>query len=250
MVTDPRTSREVGKPANCHLIPDCFHVSDVTVPLDANIDSQIGAKCDVELTKLIRLLFEDVWKGKIALGGGSKSLSCEIVLSDKTFFIPKPKKGSLEEWGSKALGIQDGKVVVEGFSTGRADTFGAYLSMINSAMLVLYHQADQRVYNAMFDQSRRWINNVINGQWVESDSDLLRSMITFSKSIDPKKTEGQVPTRELYRKYYDPLYDRGDGLLDEFPMRCISEHEKYLVVTLPYSRNLRGVVKFRKWSAG
>jgi hypothetical protein len=59
--------------ANCHLIPECFGVSNVTVWLDADFDSRIGHRCDVQLSQFFQVMLGDALDGRIALRGGSQS---------------------------------------------------------------------------------------------------------------------------------------------------------------------------------
>ena len=73
MPIDPRTLREVQSAADCHLIPDCFRVSHVTVRLDADFDSKIGATCDVELQRYFDAMFGSKIAGKAARPEGPRN---------------------------------------------------------------------------------------------------------------------------------------------------------------------------------
>jgi hypothetical protein len=46
------------------------------------------------------------------------------------------------------------------------------------------------------------------------------------------------------RNFYDPDWNPGDGVRDNFPNGCVSEEGNALVVHLPYGNCLRGTVRF------
>jgi hypothetical protein len=59
-----------------------------------------------------------------------------------------------------------------------------------------------------------------------------------------KVAPGSQVTPNDWRRLYDPILDIKDGVLEDFPTKCVSKEDGSLVVTLPYSRSLRGKVIF------
>ena len=94
MAIDPRTLRQIEQGANCHLIPESFGVSNVTVWLDGDFDSGIGTTCDAELLRYFQVFLGDRSTGRVALGSGSRSLKAVHSVGTHTFLIPKPRGGT------------------------------------------------------------------------------------------------------------------------------------------------------------
>jgi hypothetical protein len=241
---DPRTLREIARVARCHLLPEWAGLSNETVNLDADFDSRIGAKCDEELRKYVQTFFGDRIGGKLALIGGSDSLSSILVPSKGVFAIPKPKRGTVDAWQTRALGTQDGKVSFGGFVGETVDMACAFLSLVHSAMLVLHYHADERVFGPPFDQARTLLSKALSDQLTREDYDLILGMTSIAVRLDVDKAAGSHITVHDWRNLYDPSLDFGDGLIEGFPGRCIFETEGQIVIRLPYSQSLRGSARF------
>jgi hypothetical protein len=97
MVIDPRTLREIRNVGNCHLIPQCFEVSEKTVPLDRDFDNRMGENCDWQLKAYISIWYGNVLEGRLAVTGGSHNLTALLTVSQQRFEVPKPGGGSLED---------------------------------------------------------------------------------------------------------------------------------------------------------
>jgi hypothetical protein len=246
MTIDPRSLREIKEFGDCHLIPACLKVSDLTVRLDRDFDSKIGTYCDTELEKWVHLEVGSNLKGEIAVVGGSKRLKGEIDVKERTVRIPKPKRADPNVWWRQIVRIgEHGEIPVEAFVGYSVDLHGASLSMVNSAMLVLYHQG-RDLSGEEFDQARGLLRRVVEEEVTASDFDSVKEMTEMVVAFDPKKTGNPLPKREEWRYCYDPQFEIGDGLLEDFPNKCIVEQNDALVVKLPYSGSLRGFVRFRK----
>jgi hypothetical protein len=249
---DPRTLREIKRFADCHLIPDCFNVSNKTVRLDGEFDNLLGTQCDAQLRRLIEIEWGNVLTGKASLGGGSKSHSAVLLADTGQLLLPKPKRGTIKDWAMRALGLQSApepgvvsKLQFEGWVGDVADNAKAYLSIINSAILVLYDQDRQRAFDPVLDGARALLSKVGPKAVENSDWEILKNMIELGAFMDAKKVAGQEFTFATKRKFYDPNLDPGDGVFDNFPTKCITQVGDAIVVTLPYSRSLRARVTFR-----
>jgi hypothetical protein len=146
VVIDPRTLLPVAVPCDCHLIPECFGVSNRSVRLDRDFDNKIGAQCDSQLKLFFDMLVGDHLKGYFAFSGGSQSMAGTLSPLTQSFSIKQrisrqTRTRSLwipKEWGNKAIGMkEDGEVTIESFVTPSIDLLKARLSMINSALLIL-----------------------------------------------------------------------------------------------------------------
>lgn len=249
MEIDPRTLQKIRRKADCHLIPACFGVSNVTVKLDGDFDSKVGTTCDSALQDFFNLYFSNRLSGKISLRNGSKSLTGIIVPEKEkiSFVIPKPRTGDFEEWTARALGLQDdGKVQLESFKSGTVDCANAFLSMVHSAFLVLFHQGNKDNFSSAFDHVRAFLAKAIDRKLTGSDYELIREMVAMQVACHRSKIEGNTIDVNGYRRVYDPSFDCGDGLLDDFPNKCVSAENGRWVVTLPYSASLRVTVKVLK----
>lgn len=74
-IVDPRTLAEIREFGNCHVIPACFAISALTVRLDRDVDSELGALCDAQLPRYFATLLLQRLEGKLALDAGR--LHCE-----------------------------------------------------------------------------------------------------------------------------------------------------------------------------
>jgi len=243
-MVDPRTLREIDREADCHLIPDCFKVSSLTVVGDEEFDNKIGSTCDEQLRKYIQLSIGDQISGKVALVGGSNRLSTELRPSKGMLAIRKPKGGTVEDWETRALGLRDGKVSFGGFVSDVVDCAGAWLSAVNSAMLVL-HYLGRDISGSDFDLSRELLRKMVTESFATADDQILRPMVQLKASFDKERVKTEKLNRNNSRYFYDPLFDPGDGVFDDFPKKSVLEKDGSLIVVLPYSKCLRAWVKFR-----
>lgn len=244
MAVDPRTLSKIGREADCHLIPERFGVSDVTVRLDADFDSRIGTTCDAELQRYFEVFLGDVLKGRIALGGGSRSLKAVHSVRAQIFIIPKPRGGTVHDFADRALGLGDGSPRFESFTGDTVDCARAFTSIIHSAFLVLYHEGEREVFERKFDAVRVLLKKAVDGMLTNADYEAIREMVQISIALPRERFGDKAVSVNDYRTLYDPSFDFGDGLLEDFPKKCISYGESQWVVTLPYSRSLRAKICF------
>jgi hypothetical protein len=254
VTTDPRTLLEVNKTNGgyCHLIPDCIKspddpevaLSSKTVWLDRDFDSRVGEMCDHELKQYIAVFYGDVVEGRLAVAGGSKRLRSLLTFSQQKLVIPKPDGGTLEAFQKHALAVKDGQIVVEGFCTEGVDGALAHLSMVNSAFLVLYRLGWQDYSGPAFDQARGFLQKGVSSELTEEDWASIQKLAWLTAAVDPAKVTSAGVGIQEWRTLYDPKFDARDEVLDKFPDKCMSADGDSLVVTLPYSRSLRGKVIF------
>jgi hypothetical protein len=119
------------------------------------------------------------------------------------------------------------------------------MSMFNSAFLVLYHQCRRDFAGPGFDEARAFLRKEVRDELRNSDWERIQDMAGFTLVFERAKVAQQAAiTIQDLRRLHDPHLDAGDGVLDHFPARSVSEENGTVVVTLPYSRSLRGKVKF------
>src|SRR5262249_43408552 len=150
-----------------------------TVRLDGDFDSKIGARCDPELKKYIAVFYGDIVEGRLAVGGGSKKMTALLSIKHQKFAVPKPLRGTLEEFQRRALAVKDGQIAFEGFCTPAVDCARAFLSMINSAFLVLYHQGWRDFSNPGFDHARFLLHKGVSDGLTNSDWESIQDMAGF-----------------------------------------------------------------------
>jgi hypothetical protein len=119
--------------------------------------------------------------------------------------------------------------------------------MLNSAFLVLYRLGWRDFSAPAFDQARAFMNKCIcDDQFSESDiaalTDMACEYIAYDTAKFPPGTT--VLSVDDLRRYYDPNFDPGTGVLTEFPAKSITTDDGYMLVALPYSRSLLGKVRF------
>jgi hypothetical protein len=246
VVIDPRTLKEVKQSGDCHLIPAMFKVSDLTVRLDRDVDSKIGGKCDSELKTYLDLFFGPLIEGKVSLDGGSKNLKGLLRVTDGKIFVPKPSSTPLAGFVDRALNVRDGKVQYKEFTSHTQDGCAAFLSIVHSAFLVLYFLGKPDVFAEPFNWVRNLVSKLLSESLTNADYELMRDLIRLNFAVPKDKvTETAVPFEKL-RKLYDPTVDAEDGVLDDFPQKCLREVDEAWLVTLPYSKSLRAEVTFRK----
>jgi hypothetical protein len=257
MVVDPRTLRPVTAASDCHLIPDCFKVSNKTVPLDGPFDHKIGEQCDCQLKAAFDLLVGERLKGDFAFEGGSHAMAGTLGPVTQQFRIDqririnkkrRHKRWTPRDWCQKALGMRDdGQVKIVGFVTPSVDLAKARLSMVNSAFLVFYYLGRKDIYGPEFDQARALLRKVCEEKLDKTDLPLIEEMTPGLALvyISTEKTKGLTALNPAdLRTYYDPSMNIADGVLDEFPKNCAVEEGESLLVCLPYGKGLRGVVRF------
>ena len=190
MTIDPRTLREVTNFADCHLIPKIFGASNATVPLDAGFDSCVG-RCDAHLHGLYRTLWGHGFEGKAAVGG--KKFSAEMSMQAGAIVIPKPRRGTVQDWTENALCLNDGKVKFEGFIGKSIHTGLAALSALNSAFLILYHQKHPHLCGASFDDARALLRKAESDELTDAEMESLKKMFHARIHFDPKRRESTAP---------------------------------------------------------
>jgi len=245
----------------CHLIPECIKidgkpVSTKTVRLGREFDSRIGEKCDHFMRGVIDLLISHWLAGQVAFEGGSQTIGGALVTVSGQNWMTIPleilesqlERGNLEPFCRQALGMNDaGLVKVTGFVTRAVDLLMARMSMINSAILVLYYLTQWDVYGPELDRARVLLKKASEGCVELSDLREIEEMTPgFVLVILPTEKSKQLPPyspMEL-RLLYDPDLDVPDGVLDDFPQNCVRHAGDSLQVWLPYGKGLRGVVRF------
>lgn len=247
MVIDPRTLRPIKRADRCHLIPECFGVSNKTIRLDGPLDNAVGRHCDSQLHTFFQCLVGDELNVNFSFENGSRSVAGRINPKTKKVWIPKPTGGTPTEWMSRALGLRGNQVRVRKCVTRPVNLRGARMSMVNSAILVLHYLRRPEVYGPGFDTARKLLGMVVRGTLDQADLAEVEEMtpVIGQVNVERAKLRGvtDIGVSEL-RDYYDPEWDPGDKLLDDFPTNCVSEKGSDLVVRLPYGKALRGVVKF------
>lgn len=246
MAIDPRTLREIERADRCHLLPQCFGVSNKAVRLDGDFDNKIGATCDAQLERYFVTMLGDRLRGRIALRGGSKSLSGVVVASKGVVAIRKPRRGKIQDWAGRALGWKDGQVQFESFTGDTVDCAAAFLSMIHSAFVVLHYRRHHEVFDPIFNPVRLLLQKAIDGALTGDDFAVVRAMVNLQFAVPRGKMAKEPIGVNDFRALYDPSIDVGDGVLDAFPAKSVSKQASGWMVTLPYSRSLRGIVTFKK----
>jgi len=247
MVIDSRTLLPVEVSSDCHLIPNCFGVSNKTVALDGPFDHQIGDQCDSQLHSYFRILVGDELRGDFAFERGSKSVAGSHVVGELQFRIKKPRRGSTADWAHHALGMRENQIGLKGFVTAAVDTRKAQLSMVNSAFLILHYLGRKEIFEPAFDRARDLLRKATTDSLASTDLPDINMLApeVGTVCVSSERIQGltNISPSDL-RRVYDPTCDPGDGLLDDFPSRCVSEEPDALVVKLPYGNCLRGTVKF------
>lgn len=256
MVIDPRTLRPVATASECHLIPECFGVSNKTVLLDRLFDNKIGEKCDNQLYAYYQLCIGEKLDGHFVIEGGPKALAGSWSPLTQQFSITqrvRVPKGRQKRWTAdlhrRALGIgDDGRVKIKEFVTPAVNLLKARLSMVHSAVLILYYLDRKEIYGPDFNQARALLTKACMDNLDKSDLPLIEEMTPeFGKvHMSSEKIKRHMTlSRDQMRWYYDPKLDIGDGVLDDFPKNCVAETGQSLTVRLPYGKGLRGTVRFR-----
>ncbi len=260
MIIDPRTLRRVTSEGDCHLIPDCIKygdpprsVSGRTVRLDGPFDNKIGEQCDHQLKACLDLLIGDNLKGEASFEGGSQNIAGTLEVSARTVWIvPTPsrrrwKPAPPEDYLRKALGMRDdGTYSLTGFVGQSVDQAKARLSLVNSALLVLYYLG-RRHFGPEFDWARALLKKVVESDLDESDVQTAEQHAELAVLLATEKLQGQPPANPAeFRNHYRPDVDMPDGVLEDFPNKCVMEDDEALVVRLPYGKGVRGLVWFPK----
>lgn len=264
MPKDPRTQKDIVEAAECHLVPDWCGVSGRTVPLEKKLDNEIGTYCDAELERYLNSVTGTRLPGRLAMTGGSKSLSSVLDLKAKRIEVapPNPKKKKEDKlFEDRALGAKEGEATVEAFTGTKADGHYAGVSAIHSAFLILHALNRPEVFEPMFDKYRALFDSACKKQLTEDQRKLVETTVAeidfqrnpvLAKSKDLSRVEvkadGDPREAQLnsIRAEYDPDYDPGDGLLANFPNQCVEETADTISVKVPYSKSLRAVVRFPK----
>ena len=262
MVIDPRTMQPVTSPSDCHLIPKSIKIdekplSNKTVRLDGVFDSKVGDNCDAFLRAAIDLLVSPDLPGKIAFEGGSQTMGGALVIASgqqPLITIPtkilesQQKRGNLEPFCRQALGMNDaGQVRLTGFVTASVDLFMARMSMVNSAILILFYLKQWDVYGSELDRARALLKKASEASIDLADGLEIEAMTPgFGLVFLPTEKSQQLPPYSPLhlRALYDHNLDVPDGVLDNFPHNCVRDAGDSLQVWLPYGKGLRGVVRF------
>ncbi|MBA4191736.1 MAG: hypothetical protein C0467_27465 [Planctomycetaceae bacterium] len=244
---DSRTLSAVKNAAKCHLIPECFGVSNKTIRLDRSLDNAVGRHCDSQLHTYFQYLIGDELDVRFALDNGSKSLAGTFNPRTNQFWIPKPEGGAPADWVRRALGMRNNQVRIRDCVTRPVNMRGARMSMVNSAMLILQYLQRSEVLGPGFKTARKLLDLVHKGKLDSADlaevEELTPSLGVVS--FDSSKLQG-ITNLDLanFREYYDPTWNPGDNLLEDFPKNCVAQDADYLFVRIPYGNCLRGTAKF------
>jgi hypothetical protein len=261
VVIDPRTMQPVTSFSDCHLIPECITiagkpVSNKTVHLDGDFDKRIGANCDHCMQAAIAMLVSLNLPGKIPFDGGAQRMGGALVTSSgqhsiviaRTILESQAKRGNLDKFLRQALGMNDaGQVRVAGFVTDSVDLLLARMSMVNSAILVLYYLKEWDVYGPELERARALLAKASDGRIELSDLPEVEAMTPGFGLVwlTTDKSKRVPPYSPMHlRHLYDPDLDVPDGVLDNFPHNCVRETGDSLEVRLPYGKGLRGIVQF------
>jgi len=248
-------------PSDCHLIPTCITIagkpiSNKVVRLDGAFDQKIGENCDHFMRAAIDLLVSSELQGKIAFERGSQTMGGALVTVSgqqslaiaREIVEDQQKKGNLEPFCRQALGMNNaGQMKVTGFVTDSIDLFMARMSMVNSAILVMYYLKQWDVYGPELERVRALLTKASEGCIDLSNGPEIEEMTPgFGLVILPKESSKQLPPYSPLhlRRLYDPNLDVHDGVLDNFPHNCVRAAGDSLQVWLPYGMGLRGVVRF------
>jgi hypothetical protein len=246
MVIDPRTNRVVNKPSNCHLIPECFGVSNLTVPLDGDFDSKIGSYCDAHLHQFFQLITADKLKVSFAMKGGSNRLRGEIDLKKKRFALSRQrlKVRDLNNYFRKALGVPSYSptcnIEIEEATSVAVLMPNARLSMVNSAFLILHYLGRPEILSPHLGFARHLLYRASQNKLKPDDqAEIERIAPELGVGIKTKETHLQF---ERIRELYDADWEIKDGSLVDFPHNCVRDESNALVIRLPYGKCLRGIV--------
>jgi hypothetical protein len=259
VIIDPRTLLPVTAPSDCHLIPDCIKygdppppVSNKTVSLDGPFDHRIGSQCDHQLKTWLDTAVGDYLKGEASFEGGAQKLGSTLHVSARRLFIkPSPsrrrwKPAPPQDWLCKTLGMQDDRPpTFTGFVGQVVDTAKARLSLVNSAILVLYYLG-RRDFGPEFDWARALLKKVAaDAELGQSDLSVIEQSTQLMFLLATEKIQGTINPAE-FRNHYRPDVDMPDGVLEHFPNNSVTEDDEALLVRLPYGKGLRGLVRFSK----
>lgn len=166
-------------------------------------------------------------------------------------FGPRPdlhysetRGGTVHDFADRALGLGDGSPRFESFTGDTVDCARAFTSIIHSAFLVLYHEGEREAFERKFDAVRVLLKKAVDGMLTNADYEVIREMVQISIALPRERFGDKAVSVNDYRTLYDPSFDFGDGLLEDFPKKCISYGESQWVVTLPYSRSLQAKICF------
>jgi hypothetical protein len=264
MPKDPRTLKDVVEVAECHLIPDWSGASNKTVPLEKKIDNDIGTFCDAELKRYLNSLIGTKLAGKVAMKGGAKSLNATFNLEDESLETApgnNEKKKEDKAFEDRALAAVAGEATLEAFKGTPVDGHYAYASAIHSAFLILHALGNPAVFEPMFDDYRALFDSASKKQLSEPQRTLIETTVQVVFFVKNQKKPVPKPIHSVeikadgdpreaamaaLRSDYDPDVDPGDGLLAEFPTKSVEESADAIVVTVPYSKSLRAIVRFPK----
>ena len=140
----------------------------------------------------------------------------------------------------------DGSYTITGFVTRGVDQAKVRLSVVNSAFLVL-HYLGRRDFGPEFDWARALLKKAVESDLDLSDVPVAEQQAELAILLATEKlTEGMAPNTAEFRNHYRPDVDMPDGVLEDFPNKCVTEDDEALLVRLPYGKGLRGVVRFPK----
>jgi hypothetical protein len=137
-----------------------------------------------------------------------------------------------------------GWVRVAGFHTAAVDLLMARMSMVNSAVLVLYDLAGWDVYGPELDRARALLAKASEGRIGLADLPEIEAMTPASGLILlPTEKSKQLPPYSPLdlRRLYDPDLDVADGVLDNFPHNCVRDAGDSLQVWLRYGNHDSGM---------
>lgn len=243
---DPRTLEAMGLQADCHLLPEWCGMSGITVRLGRQMDNDLGSACDSELATYLNNLFGRELPGRVAMGVAARGLTSTYHSESGDIAVHPPRRGDPQQFLERAMGATSGEAELRSFQGEDADGQLAGLSAIHSAMLVLYYFRHPIVYGTSFDTVRACFASAIAGNLSDDQRANIQARVHFV-FLAPANA---VPETGLdlgdYRALYDPDRSMDDGVDTHFPFRSVREFSDFVVIALPYSRNIRAYVMFRK----
>jgi len=245
-LVDPRTLEEMGEQADCHLLPQWCGISGKTVRLGMKIDNDLGSACESELAKYLNLLFGSELPGKVAMAGGSRSLTATYHVVSGEIAVHPPARSDQVKFVERAMGVKGGQGELQSFTGGAADGHLAGLSAVHSAMLVLHYCHRPEIYGPEFDSVRGLFKSALEGSLSDEQRANISARVKF-EFLAPAAdaTRGEVGIDE-FRRLYRPDRIADDGVDVHFPHRSVTDYRDQIVVTLPYSKNIRAHVMFLK----
>ncbi len=240
---DPRTLNVIRHFADCHVIPRQFGVSNLTVPLDRDVDSKIGGWCDGQLKRYLDTLTFQPVEGQLVVAGGKSKLRGRFDPKSATFHA---RLRCDPDQFKRAINDRDGELDVEAFRGVVVDTFAAQVSILHSAFLLLFHLGQVDTFSTPFDWVRSILSRALTKRLIAEDGSLLQDRIGLQVGIPASRITTPISTLDALRLHYQPDCDLGDDMHGDFPAKSFEDRGTHWFVTLPYAPSLRAQVTFPK----